>query len=568
MKRIRLTRIALEVQNLPPEEIQKIAEFLSSQVESLDDESVAYGAYAANAIPTEQKVLLGTLPARLLLSYRKRLVKWFEYALMKRARAGGGGSGITKIEKGLAEFVEAIPAALVTLKPLQVSEFVPVNDYLLPERLDAVGTRILNTVLAEARAAGVVPPRGGRVAAEINIPLRQDASGRWFVMSTPATFHVKDRLRSLGFRWNSVAQRWETAKLTRAMETAFGLTPPPPARPVAPPPRQPIVVPVGDAANLAAVEQWFAGWLSQNIDRFTRVFTDYARNAQSSYGLVFSAQNGRVSVKFKRDVDTAAKAVEELRYRYTDKHGREPWLEVMERFVDLVSATSPATIQKLIDRINNLQHSNGLFMEHFPSNVRSWYEGFLNAKYHTPTPDILAGFIPDADLRGLLTEMGRTGNPRHTSWESPDYRNMVKELADVGEVINWRERGYPAYKGSTQIDRFDSRVQNNLNVLRQLDTERERILSTDVGTPQKQQAVTTQARAWVTEQTQAIEDLRQSLEAQRLREIEDPNHAAAWDAIHFPEEFVARFPYAVPGASASFLAPFVARYAAIGFIPR
>ena len=87
-------------------------------------------------------------------------------------------------------------------------------------------------------------------------------------------------------------------------------------------------------------------------------------------------------------------------------------------------------------------------------------------------------------------------------------------------------------------------------------------------TPQKQQAVTTQARAWVTEQTQAIEDLRQSLEAQRLREIEDPNHAAAWDAIHFPDEFVARFPYAVPGASASFLAPFVARYAAIGFIPR
>ncbi len=155
MKRIRLTRIALEVQNLPPEEIQKIAEFLSSQVESLDDESVAYGAYAANAIPTEQKVLLGTLPARLLLSYRKRLVKWFEYALMKRARAGGGGSGITKIEKGLAEFVEAIPAALVTLKPLQVSEFVPVNDYLLPERLDAVGTRILNTVLAEARMARV-----------------------------------------------------------------------------------------------------------------------------------------------------------------------------------------------------------------------------------------------------------------------------------------------------------------------------------------------------------------------------------------------------------------------------
>jgi len=242
----------------------------------------------------------------------------------------------------------------------------------------------------------------------------------------------------------------------------------------------------------------------------------------------------------------------------------------VDRFIDLVGATSPNQVQRLIDRINNLQHSNGLFMEHFPAEVQRWYGGFLNAKYHTPTADELAKQIPDRDLRGLIVEVARYGR-RPLDWmytPTPAYYAMQKEMAAVGEQVNYRAQGYPRYKGTTQIDRFDPEVQSRLNVLRALDTQRERILSTEVTTPQQEEAVVEQARDWSADHERAVDGLKEALEAQRRRELDDPNHAAAWDAVNFPEDFVARFPYAVPGASQSELAQFVARYAALGFARR
>lgn len=544
-----MLRTALDAQGMSDAELANMAKFLAGQVDSMDDESVAYGAYAASAVPGERQAVLGPLPGRLMLSYRKRLVAWFEYALKKRARAGGGGPAIKRVEQGLAAFVEAIPDSVLRSQPLQVSDFVPANEYLNPIRLNPVGDSIQRAVRREAEQAGAFRSRMVSVNPPIGFTLEQAANGTWYIPSNPQTYRIKDQLRGMGFRWNAGDRVWEVAKVTPEVQRAFG------------------VHPVG--ASTEKFSEWFADWLPANIGRFTKVFSEYARSNQSSYGLVFSVAGGKVEVSFKRDIDTAAKAVEELRYRYLNKHGREPWVEVMDRFIDLVGATSPDKVHRLIDRINNLQHSNGLFMEHFPAEVQTWYGAFLNAKYHTPTVDELAKQIPDRDLRGLLVEVARSRR-RPIDWlytPTPSYATMQKELVEIGNQVNWRAKGYPAYKGSIQVDRFSDEVQDRLETLRALNSQRERILATEVSTPQQEDRTTDQAQDWIIDQERAVEALRAALEAQRQRELNDPDHAAAWDAIHFPEEFIARFPYAVPGAGSE-LAQFVSRYASLGFAPR
>ena len=552
MPRIRLTRTALDAQGMSEPEIKGMSEFLASQVDTMDDESVAYGAYTASAIPGSKQALLGTLPGRLLMSYRRRMVEWFEYALKKRARAGGGGTHIKKINEGLAAFVEAIPSAVASGQPLKMADFVPANEYLVPERMGQVGNSILNVVRTEAQRDGALGDTKQVVSENppIGFPLERDNTlNVWYIPPSPRTFHIKDRLRALGFRWNASEKTWDVRSLTPDIRREFGLT-------------------TVDATSLVA--QWFTAWLPNNIDRFTRIFSDYARARHSSYAIRFQVVNGRVDVSFVRDVDTVAKAVEELRYRYTNKHGREPWLEVMDRFIDLVSAKSPNQVQGLIDRINNLQHSNGLFMEHFPTEVQSWYGGFLNAKYHTPTPDELAKNIPDRDLRGLLVEVAQSGR-RSFDWQytpSKDYRKIQKDLAEVGNTVNYRAKGYPAYKGTVQVDRFSTEVQSRLDILRAMDSQRERILSTDVTTPKQEAEVAGQANDWMAAHERIVLELWDALERQQRAELNKPDHAAAWDAIHFPDEFIARFPYSAPGGSKSELAEFVSRYAACGYALR
>jgi hypothetical protein len=546
-------RVALDAQGLSDEELSNLASFLSSQVDSMDPESITYGAYVAASIPGNRQEVLGTLPARLLLAYRKYLVGWFEYALMRRARVGRSGRVMKRIETGLAEFVMQIPDALASNTTIQVSDFVPRNDYLLPERINVVGDKILRTVRSEAAQAGVlvggdVPraPTGGGGSIPLEL-VRDDRSGVWYIPAGAPTYEYRNKLRSLGFRWNPDDKVWSVNRLTDQVNAAFGMVPKPSAAP-------------------SSLTEWFQEWLRQNIGRFTKVFTDYARNQQSSYAFVFSVDgSGKVKVTFKRDVNTPAKAVAEIRYRYTGRQGRGPWLEVLDRFIDLVSARSADQVLRLIDRINNLQHSNGLFMEHFPTDVQSWYMPFLNAKYHTPTADELAKQIPDRDLRGLLIEVARHGR-RPADWmysPSPAYHLMRKELEEVSGT-NWRKEGYPFAPGKSQVNRFAPEVQARLDVLEALDTQRENILSTEVTTPVQEERIIEQARDWSVDAHQALNDLNAAVERHRQRRIEDPAYAADWEAVNFPADFIKRFPYSAPGSGSEF-GEFVSRYAALGF---
>jgi hypothetical protein len=540
-------RSAIDLSGAPDEEIEKIAKFLAGQVDSMDDKSVAYGAYVGTAIPAQKFPLVRPLIQALMLSYRKRLVKWFEHALVKRANLGGGGSGIKKVEEGLASFVQAIPEVLSGNRNFRLSEYLPDTEYFVADRLDPVANRILSVVREDAIKAGVL--QAGRQAARISdFSVEYDPRARvWFIPPTDDTYPHRREIRlKYGFDWNRSRRRWEVSLPSPAIKRDFK------------------VKDVGETQQqMGGLQQWFLQtWLPKNINRFTKVFTTYARSAQASYDIVFTVSGGKVKVKFARNISTAQEAVEELRYRYLNRHGREPWLEVMDKFIELVGTKSLSQLPLIIDRINNLQHSNGLFMEHFPSDVKSWYDGFLNAKYNTPTPDELAKFIPDRDLRGLLIEVAKMRR-QPKDWQytpPPAYDKMTKELEDLSGAVNWRAKGYPRYRKSIQVDRFDPAVQSGLDILKKLHEQRESLLSTKVQSNDQLVKVQDALVDWTTDYSKALDSAKKALEAQRMQELQTPGYAAAWEARNFPEEFLERFPYSVPGVSRSQLAPFLVRY--------
>ena len=552
-----LGRVAFDAAQMSDDELKDMADFLATQVDSMDDRDVAYGAYVAHAVPGDKQKIISKLLPKLFLSYRKRLIEWFEHALMKRAKAGGGGTGIKKVEQGLASFVEAIPEALAGNKTVKLAEYLPETEYLDPDKLDPVADKILRTVRQDAINAGVLGARAAslKTAATTGLSVKRDRDGMWFIPPTFDTYPLRQKLsRTYRFRWNPGKRRWETRALTKKIRDDFKVEEP--AAKKAPTPTD---VP-------PQLRDWFFGtWLPANIDRFTKVFTDYARNKQSSYGMVFSMQGrDKVKVKFVRKIDNVRDAVEELRYRYTNRHGREPWLEVMDKFIELVRTTNPSQLPAIIDRINNLQHSNGLFMEHFPTDVQQWYEPFLNAKYSAPTADELARYIGDRDLKQLLATVAKPFlkfRPMDWVWQPPgNYHTMTKELEDLGDAVNWREKGYPRYRKSLDIDRFDPDVQDGLDILKKLHEKREVILSTEVTTPQQYERVQEDVKEWAAKYEETRKSVERALEAQRQRELRTPGYAAAWEAINFPNEFLERFPYSVPGVSRSMLTNFLTRY--------
>jgi hypothetical protein len=453
----------LDLELMTTQQIEKMANFLAGQVKSMDDRSACYGFYTVQTAPEATKQMASKLRKQLTLSYRDRLIKWMEYALVKRANAGGGGTGIKKVEKGLQGFVEAIPDALAARKLVKLTDHLPKQEYLDAKKLDPVANKILGVVWNDAKKDGVLDDQraASRTAAKMNLPVHWDQSDKvWFIPPKSKTYAVKDQLgsRGYGFRWNPTKKRWETKKLSSKIKQDFEVKDAH-MDPLAPAPER--------------LKGWFYEvWLPKNIDRFTSVFSTYARNLQSSYKIIFSLKGGKVAVKFKRKISKASEAIEELRYRYINREGRGPWLEVLDKFVELVKTTDVDKLIRLIDRINNLQHSNGLFMEHFPNKVQSWYMGFLNAKYHAPTGPDLAKYIPDRDLKEMLIWITEPQRKRLQTIEQ-DYRGLGKgESFEQMMQKDWRSKGYPRKPGTKQPDRFDPDVQKGLGALRDYESRR------------------------------------------------------------------------------------------------
>ena len=120
-----------------------------------------------------------------------------------------------------------------------------------------------------------------------------------------------------------------------------------------------------------------------------------------------------------------------------------------------------------------------------------------------------------------------------------------------------------------QVDRFSPQVQKNLGILAELAADRERLLNLRITTPEAYTRWVAEAKAIEEQQARAVSDLKRNLETQHRQESrKNPNwwlnqsepNAENWMRINFPEEFVERFPYAVPGVGSE-IGQFVARYA-------
>jgi hypothetical protein len=480
VQHVQLRVSALDLELSDPAEVTKVINFLAGKVPSMDDKSVAFGFYCSLGIPkemygTQKAKWANTLRKPLTLEYRKRMLEWFKYALVKRANMGAGGSGIKAVEAALYAFLEYIPQLLTmgpnaqfdlrafladkekSLSRSKSKDDLSQNKYLDTGALTGVGRKILSVLFKDADREGLF--QRSRAAAMIrmgkfNFPVVWDRKGKiWFIPRTPKTFPVKDQIQGYGFRYNPGLKRYEIVNLTPLIQRDFQVE----------------QTGTGATGEQASLEEWFWNtWYPKNHARFTKVFSDYARNLQSSYQLIFP-KTRKGKVKFKRNIESPEDAIEELRFRYIGRQGREPWLLVMDLFLDLDRKSSAGKdLEHLIDRMNGLQHSNGLFLEQFPANVVSWYKGFLNAKYHSPDAGTLAKYIPDRDLKEAFMFLADAGSGKakpvsKDQWEQlpEQYHEMGKdESEDKGP--NWREKNYPRKPGADQPDRFSEEVQRGL----------------------------------------------------------------------------------------------------------
>ena len=150
-------------------------------------------------------------------------------------------------------------------------------------------------------------------------------------------------------------------------------------------------------------EWFFHSWLPKNIGRFSKVFDDYGRAEGVPYTFQFMIKGEEVEVSFRRNIQTVAEAIRELESRYGGASDRDGWMQAVDSYRELMRATGSAAMQA-IDRANNLEHSHGAMMEHFPPGVRSWYPRFLDFKY-TASPWQMVNAIEDEDLRVVASEL-------------------------------------------------------------------------------------------------------------------------------------------------------------------
>lgn len=452
-------RAALDLDVEDPEGVKRVVTFMASQVPGLDDKSVCYGFYTAIGVyePQKEKIqipfslYITPLMKKLAAEYQERLVKWFEYALIARSHVGGGGVGIKKVEAGLAAFVEAIPRALAAHAALDLKQFVPDTEYFDNTKLTPLGAKILKVVQTDAQAAGVLGLARAATFREASTGLSvvwDPKDQVWYIPPTQKTYELKDQLgrRGYGFSWDGQKRRWEIKSITPQIQKEFEV----------PEPEK-------------MLQDWFWDtWYPKNYQRFTQAFTNFARNLQSSYKIEFST-NRKQLAKFSRNINSVDDAIEELRYRYLGRQGRQPWLKVMNEFLLLrdLGPTNTDQIIRKIDLLNGLQHSNGLFMELFPPKVKVWYKAFLNAKFAAPDPEDLARYIPDKDLKELLLFHVSAGKARplgKEQWSDDrgEWQHFEKEAPQ--EEVNWRQKGYPRLPGDQgrQRDRLGPEVQEGL----------------------------------------------------------------------------------------------------------
>lgn len=443
---------ALDLEYASPKEIASIIRIIESEVSSgsLADSDICYAAYAANAVQ-DPKPLKGVW-TKALEKYRELLLQWFSYALMNRAKLPGTSATIKEVGKELTKFVKELPDAILSGNPPTINLPQKASQFLDLSRLKDISQKITRTLIQETAGK----PGLWKLEAKKHGDVPVKYYRQWKLWYIPASTHSRwayqhrEDLKRYGFKFNPTLSQW-------VIESRV------------PPPKVIEDFDVegyqGDLTQPPSKEElkdwFFKKWLPENTNRFEKAF-DYIANPESFKRPVFQVKRGgNVEVKLKMSVKNVWDAIEILRTRYLGRSGRDPWLEVIDEFIKLHHTTGPASkLSLIIDRMNNLEHSNGMFMELFPGSVKSWYGKFLNAKYHSPTASDLARYMKDPDLRELI----RWFDQRQVKRELPPAYEEMEKATPPGALPPkyWRERGYPYKPGESPRQRFDPEVQRGI----------------------------------------------------------------------------------------------------------
>lgn len=359
---------------------------LTASLSSSSDWDIAHAAYVFDYIAAEDKdsrtVALGQA---LATEYAQRFAEWLGYVFLDRANLTRQTKVMKALEEGLGKWVEEIPTMLGGAARTP-SDFIPreAGKFLREDRLDALGRSIFKAVTNEwARSHK-------QADAQVELPITWNPARQLYELpGSSLTYANRNKLRALGFDYTGTT--WTTDTLDTQAFEALGLIAQIEKR--AP---QPV-------AKQDPAEWFFEKWLPRNIDRFSKAFNEYGRAAGVAYSFKFQVTHRDVDVVFTRDIRTIPEAIAELTSRYGGASDRDGWMLAIQCYQDLRKATGRAAIHA-IDMANNLEHSHGAMMEHFPPGIRKWYPRFLDFKYTAGIWQMIRA-IEEEDLRVVATEL-------------------------------------------------------------------------------------------------------------------------------------------------------------------
>lgn len=368
------------------EDVTALLPALAGDLGSYKSKDIAHAAYvweyiAANNVDRRTKAFAD----KLATEYARRFADWLGYVFLNRANMTRRSKAMKGLQEALGEWVEAIPEMLATKTPKPLSGSIPgeARKFVDINLVDKIGDKILRVVYADWA--------GTKRASMDELPITYNRQRRVYeIPKSKMTFPHRRLLRDLGFEFDG--QVWYTdeldSRVLRALPQAAELQRG--GAPSAPPSGDP--------------REWFFGdWLPKNIERFSRIFNDFGRAAGVPYEFKFVVHGDDVTVSFERNVKTVADAVKELEERYGGSGDREGWLQAVASYHELSSASGSKAIHA-VDKANNLEHTHGAMMEHFPPGVRNWYPAFLDFKY-TANVTHMAMAIRDEDLRTVTMEL-------------------------------------------------------------------------------------------------------------------------------------------------------------------
>ena len=379
-------------------------------LDGLASKDIAVATYVFDSF---SKVIPGTTSFRdkLAEEYAERFAGWLGYVFLSRANLTLASKAMKALEEALGDWVERIPNML-TGRDEDLSHSIPVeaSRFLALDKIDAIGAKILAVVKHEYAAAGKV-----RNATDL-LPITYDrARSEYVIPKSKLTYQNRQKLRDLGFDYDG--EVWFTKTLDqRALKElpSIGAVL---ERGYVPPVAEP----------LDAHDWFFDAWLPANINRFSKVFTDFGRAGGVPYEFQFVVSGDDVTVHFERNIKTVSDAILELKVRYGKSGDRSGWVEAINSYFDLKKARGRAAISA-VDHANDLQHSHGSMIEHFPPDVRGWYPAFLDFKFSASELQLVRA-IEDQDLRELAMALLPMADPRDRMRPSKTDTRTVRGLA-------------------------------------------------------------------------------------------------------------------------------------------